>query len=94
MSEPRALTERISSLETGLAHMAELAREREARNGERFRELLERNRVQDLEAEKLAEKLGAEIKELQATLWSGLKWLGGLLAVTLLSIVLNKLGLV
>ncbi len=94
MTEQAASTERLTTLEARVAHIRELMDERDKGVSTRIAELIAHNRLQDQEQEKLIERLGVKIEEIQATLWSGLKWLGGLLATTLLSVVLKTLGLV
>jgi hypothetical protein len=90
----KALTEKLLTLEAAMAHMRELALVREQMNTKEIEELKGHNRIQDQEAKELAKTLGEKIEQIHATLWSGLKWLGGLLATTLLSVVLKTLGLV
>ena len=91
---PSNPTDRIIALEAGLAHLREAMSWRHETTSQRIAELIAHNKVQDTEAEKLATKLGREIEKIEETLWSGLKWLGGALVTTLLSVVLKALGLV
>ena len=94
MTDDTALTERLITVEAAIAHMRELASIREQVTAQRIETLVAHNRFQDQEQEKLAERLGKKIDEIQATLWSGLRWLGALFGTTLLSVVLKTLGLV
>lgn len=86
--------DRLTALETGTAHLRELMDIRHQQNSERFSELAERNRVQDLELARLVKQLGDQIDGIKDQLWRGLKWLGGLLCATVLSVVLKALGLI
>lgn len=70
-------------LEVSLAHMRE-----------RMAELIAHNKVQDMEAERQADRLGKEIEKLKETAWSFIKWLGGTLFAVLSSVILKTLGLV
>lgn len=80
---PRGQTDRITALEVSHAHMRE-----------RIAELTAHNRLQDMEAEKEADRLGREIEKLRETQWAFLKWLGGTLFAVLSSVILKTLGLV
>jgi hypothetical protein len=93
MIDQPASMERLTTLESRVAHLRELMDERDRTTSMRITDLIAHNRVQDMEAEKLADRLGKKIEDIQATLWSGLKWLGGTLILTLLSVVLKTLGL-
>jgi uncharacterized coiled-coil protein SlyX len=81
--QPHSATDRITALEVTVAHMRE-----------RIGELVAHNRVQDMEAEKQADRLGKEIEKLTEQAWSFLKWLGGTLFAVLCSVILKTLGLV
>jgi F0F1-type ATP synthase delta subunit len=94
MTEPVASTERLTTLEARVAHIRELMDERDRGFTTRIAELISHNRLQDQEQEKLIERLSDKIEEIQAILWNALKWLGGLLATTLLSVALKTLGLI
>jgi hypothetical protein len=94
MTDETALTERLITLEAAVAHMREMALVRESMTTQAIADLKMHNSLQDQEQQKLADRLGRKIEEIQATLWSCLRWLGGLLATTLLSVVLKTLGLV
>lgn len=87
-------TDRLATLEATHRHMRELMDERDRAVWKKLAELSELNRVQDIEAEKLADTFGKEIAKLREMVWSFLKWLGGALFAVLLSIILKKLGLV
>jgi hypothetical protein len=78
-----APTDRLTALEVSLTHMRE-----------RMGELHAHNRLQDMEAEKQADRLGKEIEKLRETAWSFIKWLGGTLFAVLSSVILKTLGLV
>lgn len=93
MTEPPE-RERLMAVETGIAHLRELMDIRHQQSSERFGELAERNRVQDQEQARLVKQLGEEIEEIKGELWRGLKWFGGLLCATILSVVLKALGLI
>jgi hypothetical protein len=80
---PHSVTDRITALEVSLAHMRE-----------RMGELHAHNRIQDMEAERQADRLGKEIEKLKETAWSFIKWLGGTLFAVLSSVILKTLGLV
>jgi hypothetical protein len=91
---PHAPTDRLTALETGMAHIREVAAIRERQLSDRIAELAAHNHVQDMEAEKQADRLGKEIEKLRETAWSFIKWLGGTLFAVLSSVVLKTLGLV
>jgi hypothetical protein len=93
-ASPQSPTDRITALEGGLAHLRELINLRHETTSQRIAELIAHSRLQDIEAEKRATKLGEEIEKIEETLWSGLKWLGAALVTTLLSVALKALGLV
>jgi uncharacterized coiled-coil protein SlyX len=78
----RSQTDRITALEVSLAHMRE-----------RIAELHTHNKVQDMEAEKRADRLGREVEKLTARQWSFITWLSVALFTTLSSIALKALGL-
>jgi uncharacterized coiled-coil protein SlyX len=80
---PHVPTDRITALEVTMAHMRE-----------RMAELHAHNKLQDMEAEKQADRLGKEIEKLKETAWSFIKWLGGTLFAVLSSVILKTLGLV
>jgi len=80
---PRAQTDRITALEVSYGHLREA-----------IAELKAENKVQNMEAEKLADRLGREIEKLRETAWSFIKWLGGTLFAVLSSVILKTLGLV
>lgn len=77
----------------GVGHLREILDIRLQQVWAKFAELGEHNRSQDLEQEKLAKTLSEEIKAIRELMWSALKWLGGLLGATLLSVTLKQLGL-
>jgi len=87
-------TDRLATLEARVAHTRELMDERDRAYWKRMGELSDHNRLQDQEAEKLAQTFASELGKLREMVWSFLKWLGGALFAVLLSIILKKLGLV
>lgn len=86
--------DRLTALETTIAHQRELMDIRHQQSCERFLELAERNRVQDQEHMMLVKELRAEFTGIKEGLWRFLKWLGGLLSATILSVVLKWFGLI
>lgn len=78
----------------GIAHLREIIALRHEQTQDKFRELDARNRVQDMEMEKLGAQLGGEIKAIRTELWLGIKWAAGLIFVTALSVTLKHFGLV
>lgn len=87
------MTEKQLPTADGMRHLREIVDIRHQAIMEKFRELDERNRVQDKEMETLGRHLGAEIQKMKDTLWQFLKWAGGLISATILSVTLKWFGL-
>ena len=85
---------RLTAAETGLRHFQEIFEIRRTQFEAAIAMLTEHNRKQDRDLETMEERLQHKIGEIYALLWSGMKWGGGLLASTLLTIVLKALQLI
>lgn len=77
----------------GMRHLREIMDIQHRQTTEKFAELDRRNRVQDKEMEALGKALSAKIEAMKDALWSFLKWAGGLISVTILSVTLKWFGL-
>lgn len=88
------IRERLTALETGLHHFQQISEMQDRQIREAFERVRARNDKQDSNLETLEERLILKIEAIYGLLWSGMKWGGGLLAVTLLSVVLKALNLV
>lgn len=85
--------ERLMAVETGLRHFQEIFAIRQQQTNQVLHDLNERNRAQDSDLEAMEERLQRKIEEIYLLLWSGMKWGAGMLAVTLLTVVLKALQL-
>jgi broad specificity phosphatase PhoE len=88
------LKERLTGLADGLRHFREIFEIRQQQTNAAIQALNERNRKQDEDLEAVEERLQGAIAEIYTLLWSGMRWGAGLLAVTLLTVVLKTLHLV
>ncbi|HET8727597.1 MAG TPA: hypothetical protein VFO41_08825 [Alphaproteobacteria bacterium] len=84
---------RLTEVATGLRHFREIYEIRDRQVRDAIAELQERNQRQDSAIEVMEEKLLGKIEKIYELLWSGMKWLGTLLAMTLLAIILKALNL-
>jgi hypothetical protein len=91
---PMPERDRLTALETTIGNQRELMDIRHQQSCERFLELAERNRIQDQEHTSLVKELRAEFTGIKEGVWRFLKWFGGLLFVTALSVVLKAYGLI
>lgn len=87
------LRERLMVLETGLRHFQHICDMRHDQTQEAFARLDSRNDRQDSDLEVLEEKLLGKIEVIYTLLWSGMKWGGGLVAATLLTVLLKASNL-
>lgn len=88
------IRERLTATADGLRHFREIFDRREKQIDDAIWGLMEHNRKQDRDLETMEERLQHKIGEIYALLWSGMKWGGGLLASTILAIVLKALQLI
>ncbi len=86
--------ERLTAMEDGLRHFREICEMRDRAIHEAFDRVRTQNEKQDIKMEVLEEHLMAKIEGIYKRLWSIMTWGGGLIAATLLSIVLKALNLV
>ena len=87
------LAGRLTALENGLTHYREMQALRQQQTDKELEELRAHNRRQDEDRAVMEEKLLSKVQEVYVLLWSGMKWLGSLFAVTLLTFVLKALKL-
>jgi hypothetical protein len=85
---------RLTALETGLRHFQDICDLRNQQVRDTFVILQQQNERQDRERQEMEKRLQDQLEELNALLWSGMKWLGSFLGVTLCTIVLKALRLV
>lgn len=89
-----AMRERLTAMEDGLRHFREICEMRDDRIREAFERVKGRNDKQDAEMDILEERLLVKIEGIYGLLWSIMRWGGGLIAATLLSVILKALNLV
>ena len=87
------INSRLMALENGQTHYRELQSLRQQQMDRELEILRAHNRSQDEDRAIMEEKLLNKIQEVYGLLWSAMKWLGSLFAVTLLTIVLKALKL-
>ena len=83
---------RLTAVEHGLSHFREMTETKLQHTWAALNDLRHHNNKQDADREAMEEKLLIRIAEIYQLLWSGMKWLGGLFATTLLAIVLKASG--
>lgn len=88
------IRERLTVMEDGLRHSREISQMRDQAIREAFKRIETRNEKQDRNLEALEERLLLKIEKIFSLLWSGIRWGGSVLAVTLLTMVLKALNLV
>ena len=91
------LKERLTAVETGLRHFQQICELRERQTDRQIREafanVYSRDQKQDAELEAMEEWWQERFDRLHGLLWKGISGVSGLLAVTLLGIVLKALQL-
>lgn len=87
------LSRRLTVVEEGLKHSRELQQLQNTQTATKLGEHSARISQTANDLEVLEEKLLTKIEGVRELLWSGMKWLGAMLALTLLTIVLKALGL-
>jgi hypothetical protein len=92
--EDAGLEARITAVRTGLAHFREIQEMRHELILRAIEDLRTRNTQQDTQQEVLEEKLLGQIEKINQLMWNAMRWLGGLLASTLLMLVLKGSNLI
>lgn len=87
------IRERLTALEIGLRHSREISKMQDRQYAAELKTLHDLTARQDDLIGALEEKLLGKVEQVHRLLFSGLKWLGALLAGTLLTIVLKISGL-
>lgn len=93
MQDDGALRERLTVLETGLQHFQAICDMRNDLTREAFLRMDHRNNKHEMDLEVLEESLLAKIEAIYTLLWSAMRWGGGLIAATLLSVILKASNL-
>jgi hypothetical protein len=88
------LEARITAVRTDLTHFREIQEIRHEQILTAIGDLRARNTQQDTQQEVLEEKLLRQIEKINQLLWNAMRWLGGLLASTLLMLVLKGSNLI
>ena len=87
------LKERLTAVETGLRHFQQICEIRDGQIREAFANAYSRDQKQDADLEAMEEWWQERFDRLHGLLWKGISGVSGLLAVTLLGIVLKALQL-
>lgn len=85
---------RLTGVESGLRHFHEISAMRNQQIWETLSQIKAHNDRQDNDLEVMQERLQHKIAEIYLLLWSGMRWAAGLLALTVLTIVLTSLKLI